>query len=85
MLGSIRCPVLAIQGEDDAYGTMAQIVGIATRVPQAELLSCPGAGMRRTATSRNVIAAVARLLHRPRRSPASPLRRSIAAKERTAS
>lgn len=27
----IECPVLAIQGEDDAYGTMAQIDGIAAR------------------------------------------------------
>ncbi len=25
LLPSIRCPVLAIQGEDDEYGTMAQI------------------------------------------------------------
>ena len=29
LLPQIRCPVLAIQGEDDAYGTMAQIDGIA--------------------------------------------------------
>ncbi len=28
MLDHIRCPVLAVQGEDDEYGTMAQIEGI---------------------------------------------------------
>ena len=34
----IRCPVLAVQGEDDEYGTMAQIDGIARGVPQARRL-----------------------------------------------
>lgn len=29
LLPAIRCPVLAVQGEDDQYGTMAQIDGIA--------------------------------------------------------
>lgn len=32
-LAGIHCPVLAIQGEDDAYGTMAQLDVIAARVP----------------------------------------------------
>jgi pimeloyl-ACP methyl ester carboxylesterase len=32
-LSRIRCPVLAIQGFDDVYGTMAQIDAIAARVP----------------------------------------------------
>jgi len=36
-LPSIRCPVLAIQGEDDEYGTLAQIQGIARLAPQTEL------------------------------------------------
>jgi pimeloyl-ACP methyl ester carboxylesterase len=36
-LSGIRCPVLAVQGEDDEYGTMAQIEGIARLVPQARL------------------------------------------------
>jgi pimeloyl-ACP methyl ester carboxylesterase len=31
-LSGIRCPVLAIQGEDDAYGTMAQLDAVARRV-----------------------------------------------------
>ena len=41
LLPSIRCPVLAIQGEDDEYGTMEQIASIARAVPQAKLLALP--------------------------------------------
>ena len=37
-LESIRCPVLCIQGEDDEYGTRAQVDTIVARVPGAELL-----------------------------------------------
>jgi pimeloyl-ACP methyl ester carboxylesterase len=37
-LGSIVCPVLAVQGEDDEYGTLEQIRGIARQVPQTRLL-----------------------------------------------
>ena len=44
MLPRIRCPVLAVQGEDDEYGTMAQIDAIARRVPQARLLKLPACG-----------------------------------------
>lgn len=40
----IRCPVLAVQGEDDEYGTMAQIDGIARGVPQARLVQLPACG-----------------------------------------
>ena len=42
LLPAIRCPVLAIQGLEDEYGTMAQVDGIAARVPQAELLKLEG-------------------------------------------
>ena len=35
---AIRCPLLAIQGLDDEYGTLEQIRGIARHVPQARLL-----------------------------------------------
>jgi pimeloyl-ACP methyl ester carboxylesterase len=35
---SIVCPLLAVQGVDDEYGTLEQIRGIARRVPQTELL-----------------------------------------------
>jgi pimeloyl-ACP methyl ester carboxylesterase len=40
----IRCPLLAIQGEDDEYGTMAQVRGIAGRVPHAEVLELAHCG-----------------------------------------
>jgi pimeloyl-ACP methyl ester carboxylesterase len=40
-LARIRCPVLAVQGEDDEYGTMAQIDAIARGVPHARLLKLP--------------------------------------------
>ncbi len=35
MLRAIRCPLLAVQGDRDEYGTLAQIDGIAERVPGA--------------------------------------------------
>ena len=37
-LATIECPVLCIQGEDDEYGTRAQVDTIVARVPGAELL-----------------------------------------------
>ena len=43
-LDAIRCPVLAIQGIDDEYGTLRQIRGIAERVPRTRLLELPNCG-----------------------------------------
>ncbi|MDD0813027.1 alpha/beta hydrolase [Curvibacter sp. HBC28] len=43
-LAPIACPLLAIQGLDDPYGTLAQIRGIARRVPQTQLLEIPHCG-----------------------------------------
>jgi pimeloyl-ACP methyl ester carboxylesterase len=43
-LGRIRCPVLAVQGEDDEYGTLEQIYGIARKAPQAKILVLPQCG-----------------------------------------
>lgn len=43
-LSSITCPLLAVQGLDDEYGTLAQIRGIAERVPGTELLELPDCG-----------------------------------------
>jgi pimeloyl-ACP methyl ester carboxylesterase len=43
-IAAIRCPLLAIQGVDDEYGTLEQIRGIARRVPQARLLELPDCG-----------------------------------------
>ncbi|GAB4478285.1 MAG: alpha/beta hydrolase [Burkholderiaceae bacterium] len=38
LLPAIRVPVLAVQGHNDEYGTMAQVDELAARVPQAEVL-----------------------------------------------
>jgi len=43
-LDGIRCPLLAIQGVDDEYGTLEQIRGIARRAPQTELLEHDNCG-----------------------------------------
>jgi pimeloyl-ACP methyl ester carboxylesterase len=46
-LGGIRCPILAIQGEDDEYATMAQIDAIAAQArasPRVEQLRLPACG-----------------------------------------
>jgi pimeloyl-ACP methyl ester carboxylesterase len=40
----IRCPLLAVQGVDDEYGTMAQLDGIERHVAHAELLKLAGCG-----------------------------------------
>ena len=41
---AIVCPLLAVQGLDDEYGSVEQIRGIARRVPQTRLLELPGCG-----------------------------------------
>jgi pimeloyl-ACP methyl ester carboxylesterase len=43
-LPGIECPVLAIQGEDDEYGTMAQLDDTKRRVKRCELLKLPDCG-----------------------------------------
>ncbi len=43
-LDAITCPVLAVQGVDDEYGTLEQIRGVARRVPQTELLELVDCG-----------------------------------------
>jgi len=43
-LAPIRCPLLAVQGTDDEYGTLEQIRGIARRVPHARLLELDACG-----------------------------------------
>lgn len=44
LLPAIACPVLAVQGEDDEYGTMAQIEGIHRYAPQTTLLKLARCG-----------------------------------------
>jgi pimeloyl-ACP methyl ester carboxylesterase len=41
---AIACPVLAVQGVDDEYGTLEQIRGIARHVPGTQLLELPACG-----------------------------------------
>ena len=43
-LAAIDAPILAVQGEDDEYGTLEQIHGIARRAPQTRLLVLPDCG-----------------------------------------
>ncbi|HLJ50039.1 MAG TPA: alpha/beta hydrolase [Bryobacteraceae bacterium] len=43
-LSRIECPVLAIQGEDDEYGTMEQIDRMARAVPRIEVLKLKNCG-----------------------------------------
>ena len=43
-IDTIRCPLLAVQGLDDEYGTLEQIRGIARRVPQTRLLELADCG-----------------------------------------
>ena len=43
-LARIVCPVLAVQGEDDEYGSLEQIRGIARRLPKTRLLVIPKCG-----------------------------------------
>jgi len=40
-LAAIRCPVLCIQGEEDEYGTRAQVEAIKAQVPQTEIVMLP--------------------------------------------
>jgi pimeloyl-ACP methyl ester carboxylesterase len=40
-LPQIRCPILCIQGEDDEYGTVAQVEAIKAKAPQTEIIMLP--------------------------------------------
>lgn len=43
-IAAINCPVLAMQGVDDEYGTLAQIEGIGQHVPHAHVLPIADCG-----------------------------------------
>ena len=43
-VAAVTCPVLAVQGENDEYGSLEQIRAIARRLPQTRLLSIPDCG-----------------------------------------
>ena len=64
-LHTITAPLLAIQGEDDPYGTMAQIDDIAQAVPQAQLLKLPACGHSPHKDQAEAVAgAIASFVHR---------------------
>lgn len=44
ILASLRCPILAVQGENDEYGTLAQVEGIRRAAAQAEVVVLPDCG-----------------------------------------
>jgi pimeloyl-ACP methyl ester carboxylesterase len=43
-IATITCPVLAVQGEDDEYGTLEQVRAITRRLPKTRLLVIPKCG-----------------------------------------
>jgi pimeloyl-ACP methyl ester carboxylesterase len=43
-LSAITCPVLAVQGLDDEYGSLAQIRGIRDALPHTQLLELAACG-----------------------------------------
>lgn len=43
-LAAIQCPLLAIQGEDDEYGSLQQIFGIRDQVPATTVVVLPACG-----------------------------------------
>jgi lipoate-protein ligase A len=55
----VRCPVLAIQGEEDEFFTAAQLEALARLVPQLEVLRIPGAGHYPMHQARNEVLAAA--------------------------
>ncbi|MET3378747.1 MULTISPECIES: alpha/beta fold hydrolase [Variovorax] len=70
-LDTIRCPVLAVQGIDDEYGTLAQIRGIAARVSGCELLEIPECGHspHRDQPDRVIVAATSFITKNRRQTP----------------
>lgn len=70
-LDAIRCPVLCIQGEQDEYGTRAQVDTIVAKVPGAELVMLADCGHsphrdRREATLGKMVEFVKKIKSEPR-------------------
>jgi pimeloyl-ACP methyl ester carboxylesterase len=65
-IAAITCPLLAVQGLDDEYGTLEQIRGIARRVPATRLLELPDCGHSpHRDQPQALIAAATRFIHPP--------------------
>jgi len=63
----VRCPVLAIQGEDDEFFGVAQLEALGRLVPRLQLLRIPGARHYPMHQARNeVLAAAIRFLDKAR-------------------
>ena len=82
-LDSIRCPVLCIQGEEDEYGTRAQVDTVVAKVPGAELVMLPQCGHsphrdQREATLEKIAEFVAKVKGKPQISAnyADPIMRT---------
>lgn len=43
-ISSLRCPLLALQGKDDEYGTMRQLDAIRERLPATQCIALPDCG-----------------------------------------
>lgn len=74
-VAGIGCPVLAVQGHDDQYGTMAQIDRIAERLPagQVALLKLPDCGHSpHRDQPKALIDRVVDFVHRPPSRPMTP-------------
>ncbi len=72
-LPRVRCPVLAIQGEDDEYGTMEQVERIRAAVPGAEVLKLARCGHSPHRDQPDAtLAAIARFVERLAGSQAAP-------------
>jgi pimeloyl-ACP methyl ester carboxylesterase len=65
-LERIECPVLAIQGRDDEYGTLEQVRGIVRRLPATRLIELADCGHspHRDQPAR-LVEEVARFIDRP--------------------
>jgi pimeloyl-ACP methyl ester carboxylesterase len=66
-IAALSCPLLAVQGLDDEYGTLEQIRGIQRRVPHTQLLELPDCGHspHRDQPERLIAAAAAFLQQHP--------------------
>lgn len=65
-LETIACPVLAVQGADDEYGTLEQIRGIARRLPKTRLLVIEKCGHSPQRDQPEILAREAgRFIHNP--------------------
>ena len=58
-VASVRCPVLAIQGEDDEFFSAAQLEALGRLVPHLKMLRVPGAGHYPMHQARNEVLAAA--------------------------